>query len=347
MITPKDLATRFTKPVPEHIQVAPATPYPTDSGKSWADIQTQVDKFDSRGLSLTPAEYGELRKILRTQNYYRFSGYFKQFYIPGEEKFEPGTDFRDLVFVYEQDNLLRQHLYVGLRDIELLLRTQIAYILCQHDPAGTAYLKRESYYPILSHRREVPADNSSLSRWQNKYDFWERTRKSLEQSITQVIMRKQPEAFIKRFTDKNENIPLWVMVEALSFGDLSKLLDVWKEEEEIFRIAEYLGFTSAEELRRATGNMSYLRNIVAHHGRLWGRYISREVANSPTKSPKKARKNNIDPYTGINKNVPLRIILLANAWVDHIRGNDDFSQKTWEIISAQSIYEEGMRRYKF
>lgn len=320
MITPKDASPRIAKLEVGQNLVERANTNPTDSKKCWADIQTQVDKFGSRGLSLASAEYSELRKILRTQNYYRFSGYFKQFYKPGEEKFELGANFCDLVFVYEQDNLLRKHLYEGLRDIELLLRTQIAYILCQHDPAGTAYLQRKSYYPILSHKREIPAGGSSLTRWQEKYDFWERTRKSLEKSIEQVLKRKNPEAFIKRFTDKNENIPLWVMVEALSFGDLSKLLDVWKEEEEIFRIADYLGFTSAEELRRATGNMSYLRNIVAHHGRLWGRYISREVASVPTKSPKKAKKNNIDPYKGINKNAPLRIILLANAWVDHIRG---------------------------
>lgn len=346
MPTPNDMPKKSCHSV---VRDAPSVDHVEESlrtsPKTWLNIQGQIEKLRERGLPISELEEKQLRGLLTSQNYYRLSGYFKQCYLPNQERFLPDFTVSRLIEVYSLDNELREHLYTGLREIELLLRTQIAYSFGKKEPSGVAYLRRESYLPRQNHRREISPEGNITTKWQKTYDFWANTHASLMSHIESILKKEMPEPFIKHYLDVGEEVPLWVMVEALSFGDLSKLLDTWEDEQDLVRLASRLQFSTSKELRVAVGNLNYLRNIVAHHGRLWGRVFTRSVAFPP--ATKKEKKGGYDPFVGMNDGAPIQIVTLASKWVDLIRENNDFSLATTEIINRSDFYREGIMAYRF
>lgn len=96
---------------------------------------------------------------------------------------------------------------------------------------------------------------------------------------------KHPEVFIKHYrTEYNEpqNPPCWMSVELLTIGELSRLFTALNKNEDKQIIAGFFGlhhtvFTSWLH------TLVYVRNICAHHSRLWNRdfAIKPEVLQKP------------------------------------------------------------------
>jgi len=82
------------------------------------------------------------------------------------------------------------------------------------------------------------------------------------------------EEFIRHFRKKytgSLDLPLWMVTETISFGQLSKLYAGLNKEDRQ-RIAEIYGLTH-RLLGQWLHSLVYLRNICAHHARLWNRDI--------------------------------------------------------------------------
>lgn len=96
----------------------------------------------------------------------------------------------------------------------------------------------------------------------------------------QARYNEQSELFLKQFAEKytSERLPPSNMaLELLSFGKLTKLYEGLKNDAAKQRIGQYYGLTSTL-LSSWLKYLSGVRNICAHHGRLWNRGIT---ANRP------------------------------------------------------------------
>ena len=81
-----------------------------------------------------------------------------------------------------------------------------------------------------------------------------------------------------------DRMPIWVAVEALSFGTLSRMIEASGESGVLDAMASSLG-TTRRVLPSQVRSFVYLRNRTAHYGRLWN--IS--VRNSPALQKTKRR----------------------------------------------------------
>lgn len=186
---------------------------------------------------------------LRHVSYYRLSAYWLYFEHPKEQpgpRFRDGTRFEDVTALYDFDRLLRRLVMRGTEHVEVALRGSWAYQLGQLG-GGHAYL------------------NASL------YSKRDEFHSSLAKLAAEVGVSR--ETYIKHYRDRYDDPalpPVWMVAEMMSFGHLSRWYSNLADRSLRNRIAQPLGLPETV-LVPLIRHVTDVRNICAHHGRLWNR----------------------------------------------------------------------------
>lgn len=180
-------------------------------------------------------------------SYYRLSGYWLPFKLR-DDTFAPGTKFEAAVALYDFDRRLRLLMLDAVERAEIALRTQITYHLA-HAHGTFAQTDPTSFRPEFDH-----------ARWYSEH-------------LAEVQRAK--ERFIEHFKTEYEGfprVPLWMASEVMSFGALSQMFKHLRPE-----IQDPIAASWRVHRRVATSwchTITYVRNVCAHHGRLWNRELS-------------------------------------------------------------------------
>jgi len=193
--------------------------------------------------------------FLKNISYYRLKGYWwdlQEDYTLHTLK--PDTYFEDIIDRYNFDRHLRLILFDAIERIEIALRTKLIY----HSAisyGGLWYLDGGLFNSATNHANTLADLNKEFARSQ--------------------------EIFIKdhKYRFPNTDADAWKILETASFGILSKLYKNLKHQlPEKAAIAKEMGLNLPSELESWLEAINYVRNIVAHHSRLW----SRNMAKRPT-----------------------------------------------------------------
>lgn len=208
-------------------------------------LDEQVARLRDRGMRVVDDE--RARHFLGHLNYYRLRGYWIGSELPsasGEHEFGPGTDFDEIIALYDFDRRLRLLVNDAVERVEVSLRT------------GWAYVLGHAYGPI-AHRDP---------RWFNKHH---------DKMVGRVeaLFHDRKEIYLRHYLDRNEEPPIWALCEALSFGDLSKWLAAIRDHTTRQQIADIYGLAEVV-LCSFNENLVFVRNVCAHHGRLWNRVMT-------------------------------------------------------------------------
>jgi len=215
--------------------------------KPHLSISGQVQKLIDRNLVVDEPEL--LEKTLLDTNYYRLSGYLRPFQISpgkgGDDNFKPGTTFEEVFRTYELDTQLRAALWNLIAPIEVVVRARFAYyVSCRLGPDG--YAAEKNY---------------------KSADVFSQVIGPIDDDINQ-----SKEVFIKHHNEsyQGEEIPVWAAFEVVSFGNLIRALNGLKSADIRRDLAAGLNL-HPDFLTGALKHLSYVRNICAHHARLWNR----------------------------------------------------------------------------
>lgn len=220
-------------------------PTPVKAYKTYVE---QVDLLASRGMGIgdRDAAIQELQHI----NYYRLSGYWYAFRLQGassrEDTFYAGTTFQDVIRLYTFDANLRTATFASLAPIELALRALIGHAL------GTLHECAHLEPAVLGPRA---SQGNSYATWIQRY------KKSLADS---------KEDFVKHHQAKyGGTLPVWAAVEILDWGALTYLYgfsprQIQNDIANKFRL-------TAPQLESWMKSLNVVRNICAHHGRLFNK----------------------------------------------------------------------------
>lgn len=149
----------------------------------------------------------QAEKVLKRINYYRLSAYMLT--LKEDNKFYDGVTFEDVYHIYEFDKRLRNMIVEIMEGIEIAFRTHIAYELAHK-------------YGPLSYLDSVNFRNSIYHQDMLRY-------------IQDDIDQRQDELFIRHHIDNyDSNFPIWVVIEVMSFGQLSKMFKNLKSEDQKF-----------------------------------------------------------------------------------------------------------------
>lgn len=207
----------------------------------------QVVLLRSRGMVV--GDEAEAEFHLQHLNYYRLGAYW----LPFENdhtthQFKPGTNFKAVLNLYSFDRELRLLVLDALERLEVSVRTQWDYQL-GHQHGGHAHL------------------DPSIAFYQDRLQS---NLKSLEKEI-----RRSDEIFIKHMTATYSEAlpPVWTVCEVMSLGLLSRWYANLKPMATRTAIATVYG-VDQRVLGSWLHHLTLVRNVCAHHSRLWNREFS-------------------------------------------------------------------------
>ena len=222
-------------------------------------FQDQITLLKSRGLFIE--DESQALSYLQEISYYRLSAYFLP-YQTTKDKFENDATFEQIIKTYSFDRELRLLVFDCIERIEVAIRTQFIY--------------RMSLHHNDSHWQDN--QNHFITPYYNKIGNLVNPFADFQALISKAKTARTPETFIKHYINnynKPANPPSWMCFELLTIGELSHIYRGLKNNSDKKRIADFFEvhhtvFTSWLH------TLTYVRNICAHHSRLWNRDLAIE-----------------------------------------------------------------------
>ncbi len=238
------------------------------ANKESRSIKEQIELLKKRGMTINDEEFA--REQLRNISYYRLKGYWWDMQEDRERHvFQDGSRFEDVIARYSFDKELRLILFDAIETIEIALRTKMIYHLSQ-SYGGLYYTDDSLFVDKTLHQQHLKdlmnefmrSSEVFVKEYKRKYGEWEDGK---------YVLKQQPD--------------VWVIFELATFGTLSKIYKNLNHQlPEKARIANEFGLNLHNELSSWLEAISYLRNSVAHHSRIWGRNMVKRPMN--IKNPK-------------------------------------------------------------
>jgi len=208
----------------------------------------QAKLLIQRGLI---ANESELSSFLSKVNYYRFTGYLYPFRQKNSDCFIKGTTFDSIHQIYLFDAKLRLFTFAAIEVIDIaILRTQmVEEFSIQKGPfCYTIHNNYKKGYQLRDHQK-------------------------IMDRISENVARSREE-FVINFQNKYKSeihLPFWMIAELSTFGLLSKMFKNLPPSIQA-PIAKKFKLHS-RDLISWLHTLSTIRNICAHHSRLWNRAL--------------------------------------------------------------------------
>ena len=218
----------------------------------------QIQLLKSRGLSIQDED--KALHILQVISYYRLSGYwFPLLEDKVNHKFKSNTEFETAFNLYKFDREFRLLILGELEKIEVAVRSQmIQQLSLKISPFWFEHVSQ--FKKAHVHKKTIDKISDELKR--------------------------SDEEFILKFKEKyqNEFPPSWMTLEVTSFGSLSVLFSALNPGRAKRDIANYFGLNE-RTFQSWLHSIVYLRNVCAHHSRLWNRDIrvKPQIPDNPKK----------------------------------------------------------------
>jgi len=198
------------------------------------------------------------RDDLYNSNYYRLAAYWRnhqQDPSNGLNDFGSKVNLDEVLHTYNYEKALRSVLLDGLLTFEMTFKARFAYELANSGVDVDVYeYLYESYYS--AHGKATQSDVASVVA-----------------SIRSDINRSR-DRFIKHYMSSSRQIPVWVGIEVLSFGTVSKMFALLADLNVKKTLARSFRQSSHDMLAANLYSLSVLRNVCAHGGRLWNATLS-------------------------------------------------------------------------
>lgn len=247
--------------------------------------EEQIDLLIKRGLNVT--DKTSAIDIIKRIGYYHLSSYMRNFQKDEQHNFRENVEFSDIYNLYKFDQELRHITFNAIEKIEIAYRTAISNVMCKK--YGSHWFNNTEAF-ITS--RFDKKNNKNI-------DYIEETRSIILKEIKKKD-NDYAETFIANYYKKYSTPdvpPFWMVAETLTIGALNKIYQKinWEYKKEIVK---YLGFD--EDIKIISKSnwlfaLSVVRNICAHHSRLFNR-VFRIAPTTPEKVIELKYNTNRDYY---------------------------------------------------
>lgn len=284
----------------------------------------QLKRIAERGMVYD--DQAQAIRSLRYIGYYRLSAYtypFREFSEqdengkpvgPRPDTFQSGSRFTDAVALHEFDQKLRRCLSNGLEEVELGLRTQIAYHLGKANLFG--HLDELWLDP---QRCSESVDVNGTTAYDRFHTVFEQQRRE-----------SANEEFVKHFITKYDGeMPVWVAAEVMSFGLLVRLYGLLASREGD-KIAELLGVRDRALVHKYLKALNVLRNDCAHHCRVW----NRSTIYPPKKPPRNLTHERLHHLRHADPNRMYSLAALTAHFAIQLNPSTNWPRKFKEVMRS-------------
>lgn len=225
------------------------------ANKPARSVEEQLQLLKDRGMTIHNED--QAIHFLKNISYYRLKGYWWDMQTDRvNHTFSPESSFEEVIQRYNFDRHLRIILFDAIERIEIALRTKmISHLSLSHGPLW--YLETSLFSNASKHQEHV----ESLQR---EFGY-------------------SKEIFIKDHKRRHHGVApeAWKIMEIASMGTLSKFYkNLSHQSPQKSIIAKEMGLNLHSELSSWLEAIVYVRNIIAHHSRLWSRNMVKQPVDN-------------------------------------------------------------------
>ncbi|GHV68552.1 Abi family protein [Spirochaetia bacterium] len=218
--------------------------------KPFLTYEQQIHKLrDEKGLVI-PDEAHAMDILTQIGYFSLVNGYKTPFKESANGRYKAGTTFEDVENLYYFDEALRELFFKYLLKVEQKLKSHISYYFSEeHGNSINAYTSLYNY--DYQDPKKVPEIFRLLG------------------EINRIITANFNAVNLNHYIVNYENIPLWVLMRKLTFGNVSKMLDMLPMPLQTKISKSYSYLTSTSQLSAIISVLVLFRNTCAHNDRLY------------------------------------------------------------------------------
>lgn len=266
------------------------------------------------------------KQLINTTYYDLINGYKDLFLVAKnhksvEDQYVEGTTFEDIVNLYNLDRELRYAILELLLDVECKLYSAISYSLCEvYGEAENNYLNTNNYKA------------GKIQNYNNEYE-----RDNLFRKLNSYI--NNPKIVpLKHYKRKYDNIPPWILVKQITFGELNMLFKLSSSDVKNKVMKYTLGRKVEDEKTKEffTGSFKLFndfRNLAAHGGRIYNARLKLQLPEVPLSSFNSGLYKNTTKTGYHNSNFSTLLIALLFLYKDDYEEIDGFLYKLKHILN--------------
>jgi len=226
--------------------------------KEFKTLDQQIGILKSKGLLIDNEE--KVKKILFRENYFFINGYRYIFYKSQSDRvFIDGTTFDELYAFFLFDRNIRNIMFKNILIIENNIKSVMSYILSKkYGIKEKDYLKFSNFTRDFIKSRKVTDVLSKMKR--------------------QIKINSKQHSATLHYITNYGYIPMWILVKVLSFGIVSELFSILKDEDKE-EIANYYG-VHYEELDIFLSVTANYRNLCAHEDILFDHKTQKDIPDT-------------------------------------------------------------------
>jgi abortive infection bacteriophage resistance protein len=232
--------------------------------KTFQSHNSQLKILRSRGLIVKTSA----KKVLESENYYNVINGYKDLFIDSaaaNEIYKVGADFNEIYALYEFDRELRFIFLKKLLKIENQIKSIIAYKFSEK-------YKHDNYLKLVNF-------DSHYNKSAKLQDIM-RVISTFQRAISDQSGKHNA---VTHYVTEYGYVPLWVLVNVLTFGNISKFYGVLKIQDRQ-AVAKEFGI-SHNVFFSYLKIMSMFRNLCAHDERLYNtKFANTEIVSGPIHS---------------------------------------------------------------
>ena len=228
------------------------------AAKVFKTIDEQLDILKSKGLVIE--DYDKAKEVLLRENYFFLNGYRSPFLVTGSKRFIDGTTFDELHALFTFDRFFRNIIFKNLLIVENNYKSIFSYVLSRK------YGYKEKDYLNL--------DNFDRSKEKNR-----QINDLIRKLKRQIRINGYQHAATSHYINNYGYIPLWVGVKVLSFGLMSELFTILKQEDKD-EIASFYTNVDAKALSDYLAILSNYRNLCAHEDILYNHETQKGIEDT-------------------------------------------------------------------
>ena len=169
----------------------------------------QIQKLRDKHMIIS--DEAEAKNLLRQYGYFALiTGYKDIFKNPTTRDYRDGTVFGDIVTIYQFDANLREITFRYLLLVEQNIRSLLSYAFC--DTFGD---NQVAYVSLQNYDTSTASKSREVSKLINRF-------------LNPLLTQPSQYPYIEHHKNHHGNVPLWVLVKALTFGTLSKMYEYSK-----------------------------------------------------------------------------------------------------------------------
>lgn len=264
--------------------------------KEFKTLQEQINILKNKGLIINNEEYA--KEVILRENYFFLTGY-RHVFLDKNRRYLPSTTFEELYSLFLFDRELRNILFKNILIIENNMKSIISYQLSKR------YGVKEIDYLKPSNFTQNPARTNQVN---------DLLRKMKRQIRTNASQHSATVHYINNYG----YIPMWVLVKVLSFGLISEMYLVLKNEDKVEIANQY--HLNVKDLEDALPILSNYRNLCAHEDIIYDNKTQRAIQDTIYHQLLNISKNGDDEYKyGKNDLFSLLILIKQLLTEEHFR----------------------------